>query len=374
MHAKSRHLAKMGDSPLILIVEDTASLRATLSAILEHEGYRVETASNGREGLQKAQELSPDLILSDLEMPEANGFDLLSGIRADAKLGMAPFVMITGVTDRASTRRAMELGADDYLTKPFSPEEVATVVASRLEKQRHWRQASKVLASTHSQNLMGILPHEFRTPLNSILGFSELMLMFAERGLSPQQTREFAETIQRSGKKLRSHTTRFLALMEYQGLESLPATDHLLRIDEAWAQACISQLLQDQIPQQSVEVQFDLAAGHTACPADLAQNMISELVSNALKFAQGESKVLLRGGPDHGAYKIIIENRGLRFPVEKLAHIGAFVQFEREQHEQQGLGIGLAIVTQAARLSHSSFSIENLAGSVVRATLKLPQT
>ncbi len=359
--------------PLVLVVDDSASMREGISAILRHIGCEVETAINGRLGYEKARSCSPDLIISDLEMPEASGFDLLSCVRSDPTLTMVPFIMITGVADRASTRRAMELGADDYLTKPFKPEEVMSAARIRLDKQRNWRQATQALAASYSQGMMGILPHEFRTPLNSILGFAELMSMIADRGLTPTQTREFAETIQRAGKKLLSHTTRFLTLMEYQGLDHLPAASSRQVIEEDWIQSCIDQLMKEQIPQQSVDAQLKITPGMASCPADLLKTMIGELVGNALKFAQAGSTVLIKGEPTDDGYLLAIENQGVRFPVEKLSQIGAFVQFEREKHEQQGLGIGLAIVAHAARLSHTTFSMENDAGNTVRALLKLPK-
>lgn len=365
------HNAEDNEKPRVLVVDDSASMREGISAILRHIGCQVETAINGNHGYEKARECSPDLIISDLEMPEANGFDLLSSVRSDSNLTMVPFIMITGVSDRASTRRAMELGADDYLTKPFTPEEVMSAVRSRLDKQRNWRQATQALAATYSQGMMGVLPHEFRTPLNAILGFAELMSMIAERGLSPKQTKEFAETIQRAGKTLLSHTTRFLTLMEYQGLQRPIPEETGFSITQEWVKKEIKTKLAEQLPTNQIPATVHVAKATVKCREDLLRTMIHELVGNALKFAAPDTAIIIGGSIEHNSYLFSIDNEGLPFPVDKLRQIGAFVQFDRDRQEQQGLGIGLAMVSHAARLSRARLDISNQAGRKVRTKLQL---
>lgn len=351
----------------ILVVDDSRAMREGLACILRQVGYRVDTAADGKEGLARARELSPDLILSDLEMPVATGFDLLSSVRSDEGLAMVPFVMTTGVSDRGSTRRAMELGADDYLTKPFSPDEVLAVVQSRLAKQRNWRQATQALAQRYSQGMMGVLPHEFRTPLNAILGFAELMAMHARKGLSPDQTREFAEVIQNAGKTLLSHTTRFLTLMEYQGCPDGSACEAGAETvcDPAWIRSVVDNSLAVQLPGSQVTATVEAAHARLLCRSDVLQNILAELVGNAVKFARPDSVVTVRAIGDGKAYSLSVENVGPAFPVERLQEVGAFIQFDREHMEQQGLGIGLALVAQALRLCDGRLQIRNLPGSIV---------
>lgn len=362
-----------GDTPLarVLVVDDSASMREGISAILRHMGCAVEMARDGLEGYQKAQCLSPDLIISDLEMPKANGFDLLSSVRSDSALTMVPFIMITGVSDRSSTRRAMELGADDYLTKPFTPEEVMSAVQSRIEKQRNWRQATEALATSYSQGMMGVLPHEFRTPLNAILGFAELMSMIADKGLTPKQTREFAETIQRAGKKLLSHTTRFLTLMEYQGQSTPIPPGTRCEVSHERVEQLVNEMLAEQLPTSQVSAHIEIATASLKCREDLLHTMIRELSGNAIKFAEAHSTVSVTGQPAGNNYLLTIDNHGHRFPLDKMRNVGAFVQFERDTQEQQGLGIGLATVTHAARLGRVLLDIQNMPPDIVRFTLRL---
>ncbi len=109
--------------PILLVVEDSPDLVEYLSAILEEE-YHLEVASNGREGLQKAMEYIPDIILSDVMMPEMDGIAMLDKIKTDQRTSHIPVIMLTAKADIASKLVGLERGADDYLAKPFNEEEL----------------------------------------------------------------------------------------------------------------------------------------------------------------------------------------------------------------------------------------------------------
>ena len=119
----------------ILAIEDEASIRANLQDILELEGFDVLTAANGKVGIELAQMHRPDLIICDVSMPELNGYDVLVALRQDASTVEIPFVFLTANASRSDFRKGMSLGADDYLTKPFTPNELREAIAIRLEKQ-----------------------------------------------------------------------------------------------------------------------------------------------------------------------------------------------------------------------------------------------
>jgi two-component system alkaline phosphatase synthesis response regulator PhoP len=119
----------------ILVIEDEQGIRQTTREILELEGYQVLTAENGKQGLQLAQTEIPDLVLCDIRMPQLNGHQVLQALRENKALQMIPFIFLTAKADRDDLRQGMDLGADDYLTKPFDIEELLNAVASRLERQ-----------------------------------------------------------------------------------------------------------------------------------------------------------------------------------------------------------------------------------------------
>lgn len=118
----------------ILIIEDDEQTRENLQTILTMEGYRATAAANGRAGLEVLRQESPDLILCDVMMPELDGLGVLRAIRANPATAAIPFIFLTARGERKDQRIGMELGADDYLTKPASVDEVLGAVRTRLER------------------------------------------------------------------------------------------------------------------------------------------------------------------------------------------------------------------------------------------------
>jgi DNA-binding response OmpR family regulator len=120
----------------ILIIEDNKDLMVELSDCLELSGFKVYETDNGRSAVELAKSLRPDLIICDIMIPYVDGFNVLSQLKNTDATYTIPFIFITSLTDRGSYRTGMELGADDYLTKPFTEKELVTAINIRLEKHQ----------------------------------------------------------------------------------------------------------------------------------------------------------------------------------------------------------------------------------------------
>jgi len=125
----------------VLVIEDEPSIRNNIMLMLKVERYAAIGAENGRVGLELARRDPPDLILCDVMMPEMDGFAVLEALRAEPRFAEIPFIFLTALDDRSSTRRGMNLGADDYLPKPFTRNELMEAVNSRLKKFENLTQA-----------------------------------------------------------------------------------------------------------------------------------------------------------------------------------------------------------------------------------------
>jgi DNA-binding NarL/FixJ family response regulator len=121
----------------ILIIEDDLSTRTNLSTILRMEGYDAHTAENGAIGLDTAQRIKPDLILCDVMMPKMNGHTTLERLRQQSSTAHIPFIFLTACGEKGEVRTGMNLGADDYLTKPCSATELLAAVSARLSRESH---------------------------------------------------------------------------------------------------------------------------------------------------------------------------------------------------------------------------------------------
>lgn len=118
----------------ILIIEDEQSIRNNMHLILTMEGFSVTTVGDGKAGIAKIREQKPDLILCDILMPEMDGRTLLDVLKNDQENSDIPFIFVTALGERADVRHGMSAGADDYLTKPFSAEELLAAVTGRLHR------------------------------------------------------------------------------------------------------------------------------------------------------------------------------------------------------------------------------------------------
>ncbi|NEP12827.1 MAG: diguanylate cyclase [Symploca sp. SIO2C1] len=119
----------------ILVIEDQQAIRANLLKILKHVGFQTISAENGLEGMELAKNHLPDLIICDIMMPDIDGHDVLKELLQDPGTARIPFIFLTAKADRSDIREGMNLGADDYLTKPFTSDELINTVFARLAKQ-----------------------------------------------------------------------------------------------------------------------------------------------------------------------------------------------------------------------------------------------
>ncbi|ULQ53325.1 response regulator [Flavihumibacter fluvii] len=124
----------------ILLIEDNENIRDNTAEILELSGYTVITAEDGKIGVQKALDQKPDLIICDIMMPILDGYGVLHAVQKNDAIKNTPFIFLTAKTERSDFRKGMELGADDYITKPFTGAELLTAVESRLKKHEQLKQ------------------------------------------------------------------------------------------------------------------------------------------------------------------------------------------------------------------------------------------
>lgn len=146
----------------ILIIEDQPDMRENLATILDMENYSVLEAANGREGIAIARDEKPDLILCDVMMPELDGHSVLQELRQDRSIAGTPFIFLTARGEKQDQRLGMNLGADDYLTKPVSAEDLLSAVSARLEREAR-RSAGfdpDFSSAKPLEDLLGLTPRE----------------------------------------------------------------------------------------------------------------------------------------------------------------------------------------------------------------------
>ncbi len=172
----------------ILVIEDDPSLRENVEEMFMQEGYEVVSAADGVEGVNTAFSFEPDLIVCDIQMPRLDGYGVLLDVRTNSLTQFTPFIFLTARTTRDDMRAAMELGADDYVTKPFELKTLLRAVKTRLDRKTEQAEEyqeqidllKEVLVHERKQRsvkekLVTMFSSDFRDPLASIVTSSSLL-------------------------------------------------------------------------------------------------------------------------------------------------------------------------------------------------------
>jgi two-component system sensor histidine kinase/response regulator len=326
----------------ILVIEDTESIREEIKDILFFEGMEVITAKNGQEGIDRAKEYSPDLILCDIMMPIKDGYQVFNEIQHDVVLKDTPFLFLSAKTTTDDIRQGMILGADDYITKPFDIDLLINSIKSRLEKVTKRERSEKEKRETLQYNISRALPHELRTPLNGIIGLSSLMKEDPE--LTRKEILEFSEGIYESAHRLLDTIQKFLYHTEVE----------LLLNDESKKELLQNEIIEFGILMLSHQCE-QVATKHNRL-SDLKMNLnifnakislnhfeiiISNIVDNAFKFSKKGDPVLIEVVTDETFVHISVSDIGVGIDGMTKKNIEAFTQFNRDKMDQQGLGLGL---------------------------------
>jgi signal transduction histidine kinase len=356
----------------ILIVDDDAALREVVRLSLETAGHDVLEAADGAQGVEMALSHLPELVLCDVRMEKMDGYGTLMAMRQHSATASLPFILMTGQADTEGMRQGMELGADDYLPKPFRVDQLLGAVDARLKKQQRLRdQAEKQLAELRA-NISLALPHELLTPLNGILGFADIMASDAA-SLKPEDIGTMASAIRESAERLHRLIQNFLLLSHLelhrdnrQVLMKELRPMNLLPLVEATARS------KAQRVHREADLVLELADVQVPTREDYMSKIAEEILDNALKFSSPGTPVRVGLGVNGRAASLRVSDRGRGMKAEHIAEVGAYRQFERKFYEQQGSGLGLAIAEQLTELHGGRLNISSETGVGTVVEVRLP--
>ena len=351
----------------ILLVDDDLFVRKVVESMLRRAGYEVVSAVDGRDALAKAAKKTPDLVICDVNMPRMNGFEFIKAFSGEARFAQVPVVYLT--SQRQESRAGIRLGASDYLLKPVEEEYLLEVVGVRLRNRRQLSRHFENEAAALQHLVSRYLPHELMTPLNGIVT-SAAYLKDADGELTPEDVREFAGFIHTSGLRLYDLAKRFAMLGQ---LEVADETD---REEERGAPAlqmeCLQPLIEyacEKVGRRS-DLQLRLGPCQLRASPDRFECIATELLSNACKFSPKGTPIEVEAGIADGRSYFEVRDGGPGMAAEEIAAVGVFRQFGRERREQQGLGLGLALATRAARVCGLKLSFASERGKGLTARVE----
>ena len=362
----------------VLVIDDENLFREATTMALARRGFAVHEAANGVQGMEVARQLLPDLIICDINMEQMDGYQVLEALRQDPTTAGIPFILMTGMGDSETMRRGMNLGADDYLAKPFTAAQLYSAAEARLRKSQVLRESAERKLTDLRASLSLALPHEFITPLNGIFGLAQLLAAEAET-LSPEEVSEYGRNILESAERLHRTAQSFILYGNLEIQASDPGAVAALRRQHTSAPG---ELLAARArhhathAQRPEDLQLRLPAGDLplALGQDLFTKLADELIDNAFKFSLPGSQVEV--SLQHADGKAILEviDSGHGMGAEQVARIGAYAQFDRQQKEQQGSGLGLAIARRITDLHGGQFGVQSELKRGTTVTVTLPLT
>jgi two-component system sensor histidine kinase/response regulator len=348
----------------ILVIDDDPAVQSLTIRTLRTRGFETIAAADGLQGLELARKHLPDLIICDIQMPNLDGYGTLTALQEGAVTATIPFIFLTGLSDREQIRQGMGLGADDYVTKPFTAGELIAAVNARLTKQAAVVRRSEKKLEDLRGNIGLALPHELLTPLNGIIGFTSLMM---DDGvvLTPEEVRDFARNISVSAHRLHRLIENFIIysevevvasdpgkVAELRGVGSIPTAEAIQRAAHAKAEAA--------------RREGDLSVTVSEAPVTMLttyfRKATEELIDNAFKFSKAGTPVRVASGPAGGRFVLSVTDQGRGMTMAQIADVGAHMQFERRFYEQQGVGLGLIVAKRLADLHDGDLVIESVPG------------
>ncbi len=351
----------------ILIVDDNADMRDYVRKLLESR-YEVITANNGKKALDTILNFRPDLVISDIMMPVMDGIELLKAIRADVSLNTLPIILLSARAGEEAKISGLEAGADDYLIKPFSANELLARVGAQIKLNDVRSRLDQM-----KDEFIGMVSHELRTPVTII---HEAVSQLAEgiAGSLGDDQKRLVTFIDRSATYLIKIINNLLDITK---LEAGKSDLNIASVDMVVLSKEVLSLLSSKAKSNGVEIRLRCEKPSLIFPVDgeKIQRVLTNLISNAIKFTdKGFVEVALTDNGDTLACRVSDTGRGIT--QEDLPKVfSKFQQFGKKYPGQEkGTGLGLAICKGLVELHGGRIWVESELGKGTCFCFTLPKT
>lgn len=365
----------------ILVIEDEPLLREDIVESLTLEGYEAIGAADGVEGVNAAVLYRPDLIICDINMPRLDGYGVLMDVQANSTLRLTPFIFLTARAGSGEIRKGMQLGADDYLTKPFDRSDLLRAIEIRLEKralqedetQQYGELFQEMLTYERQQRLfqgklIALFSRDFRDSLNTIQVANDLLRDFVQ----DEDTSRSIQQIDRMGVYLGQLTQMLDDMVLLARMEAGRFTIQPIRVNlERFLQQIVKEfcILCNTTHQIVLESRF---SGIVMADTRLLRQIAVNLISNAIQYSHPGSVVHITLSSYADRCIIVVKDQGIGIPEADQPYL--FDAFDRTSSAgaAPGTRLGLAIVKQAVEAHNGTITCESQEGVGTTFTVTIP--
>ena len=334
----------------ILIIEDNISLNEELIDWFTFEGFEAWSADNGLKGIEMAVQLLPDIILCDIMMPDMNGTEVIGNLRKNNTTRLIPFIFMTALSGRVNIRTGMELGADDYITKPFTRIELIKTVNTRLKKAENIREHTDIKAQERTAQLdftnreleafSYSVSHDLHTPLRALNGYASMLIEDYSDLLDSEGKRMLNAIVDQSN-KMGCLIDDLLSFSRINMNEiRISAIDmHSLAIN-VYDELTTTDPEKEKIDFRISEIES------TYGDTSMLKQIWVNLISNAIKYTSKISNPVIEIGSTRDETETIyyIKDNGAGFDMEYYDKLFGVFKRLHSTRQFEGNGVGLAIV------------------------------
>lgn len=345
----------------ILIVDDTVDTVELLKKRFRAEGYDTAEAYDGEEALKQVAEYHPDLIVLDVMMPKLDGYEVCQRLKIDENTRYIPILMLTAKSDVESKIKGLDIGADDYLPKPFDYKELSARIRSLLTIKAAHEKLVEEEKSGALEQMMDQVAHEIRNPLTSIGGFARKVYGKLPEG---DPNKKYMEMIINDVAILESMIKQLIELKTMAISFKKP-----ININDLIMKAL--KLFEQEFNEKAIDVQSELADNLPLIPADekLLKRALCNLIKNSIEaMAEGTKVLRIASRLSEGRIEILVSDTGKGIPTEELKKI--FDPFVTSKI--YGPGLGLTFTYKIIQDHNGTISVESEPGKGTTFTISFP--
>ena len=330
----------------ILIVDDVMSNVLLLKVLLTNEKFAIATASNGRQALEQVEKENPDLVLLDVMMPDMSGFEVAKHLKSNPNTADIPIIFLTALNSTADIVKGFQVGANDFISKPFNKEEliirvthqISLVAAKRLILSKT-EELQRTIAGR--DKLYSVIAHDLRSPMGSIKMVLNMLIlnlpsekigaeMYELLTMANQTTQDVFSLLDNLLKWTKSQIGKLNVV--YQDVDLVEVTDGVIEIFSMVAS--LKKIRIREMKPEKMMVNADI---------DMLKTVVRNLLSNAIKFSKENSEVLVKMEEVDGMAVVSVQDHGCGISEEgqkKLLHTDThFSTFGTNNEEGSGLGL-----------------------------------
>jgi two-component system, sensor histidine kinase and response regulator len=358
----------------ILVIEDQPNVRENIVELLGAENFEALAAEDGIEGVHLAQEHHPDLIVCDVMMPELDGYEVLNMLRQDPGTAMIPFIFLTAKAATKDMRQGMNLGADDYLTKPFTRTELLQAISSRLSRQQTFVQHAETELAGLQQSISYSLPDKILNPLDEIARTSKIFTQDAKE-INPDTLKELGQSIYDHTQFLQRAIQNFFLYMNLEFLARNTDILEAIQHSDTMRPGDFIHIVSTQKAKdygRSKDVKAITTNVHLGIATDDLKKIIEESLDFALSMTPPQTPISIATEVIQGTFQY-----SLQFPFKELSlelqqRISAKESMDRSFFEELDPGLGLLIINRIAELYSGNLTLDCQPDLQFRLTVSLP--